>query len=172
MITATSLIDLLNLDPLPEEGGYFRRTYLAKDKVPANTLPSRYQRDMPLVSAIYYLLTTNDFSAMHRLQTDEMYHFYYGDPVELLLLYPDGKGETFLLGTDFMAGMRPQKLVPRDVWQGSVIQPNGKHGFALIGTTMSPAYDDISFELGQQADLIRGYPEFVTEINGRVSIST
>ena len=104
---------------------------------------------------------------MHRLQTDEMYHFYYGDPVELLLLYPDGEGEKFLLGTAFHNGMRPQKLVPRGVWQGSIIQPDGAYGFALIGTSMAPAFDDASFELGNREQLLAKYPDFIEAINGR-----
>ncbi|MEM7333607.1 MAG: cupin domain-containing protein [Chloroflexota bacterium] len=167
MLSANQLIDLLNLEPLPHEGGYFRRTYLAKDTVPADALPKRYGRSMPIGSCIYYLITIDNFSAMHRLQTDEIYHFYSGDPVELLLLYPEGSGEIVKLGTDFGAGMHPQFVVSRGAWQGSIVQPNGDFGYALIGTTMAPAYDDASFELGNKADLMAQYPEFRAEINGR-----
>ncbi len=167
MLDAKQLIELLDLEPLPEEGGYFRRTYLATESISGSNLPKRYGRSMPFGSCIYYLITPDSFSTMHRLQTDEMYHFYYGDPVELLLLYPDGEGEKFLLGTAFHNGMRPQKLVPRDVWQGSIIQPNGAYGFALIGTTMAPAFDDESFELGNQEKLLAEYPDFIEAINGR-----
>ena len=167
MLTGQQLIELLNLEPLPHEGGYFRRTYVAQESVAASALPPRYQREMPLSAAIYYLLTPENFSAMHRLQTDEVYHFYYGDPVELLLLSPDGSGKIVTVGTDFGAGMRPQFVVPRDVWQGSLVQPKGQFGFALIGTTMSPAYDDASFELGKREELLCLYPDFAEGINGR-----
>ena len=167
MLSATQLIDLLQLEPLPHEGGYFRRTYLAEDRITAEGLPERYGRSMPISSCIYYLITPKNFSTMHRLQTDEIYHFYYGDPMELLLLYPNGDGEIVRLGTDFGAGMRPQLVVPRDVWQGSIIQPNGTFGYALIGTTMAPGYDNESFELGIKDQLLALYPDFAEEINGR-----
>lgn len=163
-MTATELINLLQLEPLPEEGGFFRRTYESAERVAAAALPPRYQDNMLLGTAIYALFTAKDFSAMHRLSTDEVYHFYYGDPLEMLLLYPDGSGESVLLGDDFAAGMRPQFVAPRDAWQGSTCTPNGPHGFSLIGTTMAPGYEQSSFELGERDELLRAYPDFAEAI--------
>jgi len=163
-MTATELVDLLQLEPLPEEGGFFRRTYESAERMTAAVLPSRYRQDMLFGTAIYALFTETDFSAMHRLNTDEVYHFYYGDPLEMLLLMPDGSGETVLLGNDFAAGMRPQFVAPRSVWQGSMSAPNGPHGFSLIGTTMAPGYEESSFELGEQNALLRAYPDFAEAI--------
>jgi predicted cupin superfamily sugar epimerase len=117
-MNAQEIIGLLNLTPLPEEGGYFFQTYKSPEKIPHYALPQRYQSDMSMGTAIYVLFTEADFSALHRLNTDEIYHFYLGDPVEMLLLHPDGSGEIFLLGLDLESGMRPQKVVRRNVWQG------------------------------------------------------
>ncbi len=167
MLTAQEIIDLLQLEPLDREGGYFRQTYLAPETIPSQALPSRYRKAMALGTAIYALFTPDVFSAMHRLDTDEVYHFYLGDPLEMLLLYPDGAGEVTLLGNDLRAGMRPQKVVSRGVWQGSRSLP-GPHGFSLIGTTMAPAFDWAGFEGGALKPLVAQYPAFAAAIRARL----
>jgi len=156
MLSAQRVIELLRLEPLPIEGGYFRRTYLADEQVDAAALPARYAKAKPLANAIYYLVTARDFSALHRLKSDELYHFYLGAVVELLLLYPDGSARVIELGTDLEAGQHVQFLVPRDVWQGSRVKPGGE--FALMGTTLAPAWDADDFELGDRDALIAQYP--------------
>ena len=163
-ITVEEIIKQLNLEPLPEEGGFFRRTYQSSERIPNGTLPRRHQQDLAVGSAIYALITAADFSAIHRLDTDEIYHFYNGDPLEMLLLHPDGSGEIFILGNDLQAGMRPQKVVAKNVWQGSRSIPGGEHGFSLIGTTMAPEFVWQGFELGQQKSLSAQYPAFVEMI--------
>lgn len=168
MITAQDVIDLLQLQPLAEEGGFFRRTYYASETLPPSALPARYTEAVALGSAIYFLVTPDNFSAMHRLNTDELYHFYLGDPLELLLLHPDGSGEQIVLGQDLLAGMRPQAIAPHGSWQGSRLLPNGNCGFALIGTTMTPAFDWHGFELGQLDPLVQHYPHFAEAITRRV----
>ena len=165
---AQQIIDLLNLEPLPDEGGFFSLTYKSPELIPQQALPNRYRQDMAFGSAIYFLLTADNFSAMHRLQTDEIYHFYLGDPVEMLLLHPDGSGEIFTLGVDLAAGMRPQKVAHRDTWQGSRLAPDGSRGFALMGTTLAPGFEWADFELGQRDDLISKYPNFADAIEVRV----
>jgi hypothetical protein len=164
------LIELLKLEPLPHEGGYFRSTYKSEETIPRQALPQRYQQDMVFGTAIYYLLTPTDFSAMHRLSSDEIFHFYLGDPVEMLLLHSDGAGEVFVLGNDLLNGMRPQKVVPHGVWQGSRLLPNGQHGFALIGTTMAPGFDWAGFELGRREPLVEQYPAFAPLIAARTHV--
>ena len=157
-LTAEEVIELLRLEPLPVEGGYYRVTYRADETLDAAMLPERYGGSRAYGGAIYYLLHGDHFSALHRLLTDEVYHFYLGRPVEMLLLYPDGHDELVRLGTDLAAGERVQMVVPRGVWQGSRLAADSD-GFALMGTTMAPAYEQDDFELGDRKELIATYPQ-------------
>jgi len=156
-MTVERLKKLLNLVPLPVEGGLFSETYRSSEKVPQASLPSRYSGDRVFGTAIYYLLTPDTFSALHRLKSDEIYHFYLGGPVTLLLLRPDGESEIITLGQDIGAGQRVQAVVPRGSWQGSFLQPGG--AFALLGTTMAPGFDPADFEIGDRRRLISSYPD-------------
>jgi len=159
MPTPAELIRYLKLEPLPVEGGYFRQTYLSDERIPADGLPPRYTAPKPFGAAIYFLLTDEPdcFSAMHMLPTDEIYHFYLGDPVELLLLHPGGRSERVVLGSDVLAGQQVQFVVPRGVWQGSHLVPGGRLG--LLGTTMAPGFDPTDFTGGDRDELIREYPD-------------
>ena len=98
----------------------------------------------------------DSFSALHKLPTDEIYHFYLGDPMELTLLYPDGRVEIIVLGQDVLSGQRVQHVVPREVWQGSRLLPGGS--YALFGTTMAPGYHHTDYMGGNRDDLIAHYP--------------
>jgi len=162
LVSPARLIELLGLVPLPIEGGYFRQTYVADQRVSRTALSGRYTHDKPFGSAIYYLLHDDHFSAMHRLLTDEIYHFYLGDPVEMLLLYPDGSHAVQRLGPDLEAGQQVQFTVPAGVWQGAHVLAGGR--YALLGTTMAPAYDPSDFELGDRPALIGQYPAIATLI--------
>lgn len=169
ILTAQEIIEHLQLEPLDQEGGYFHQTYLAPDTIPASALPPYYQATEARAfgTAIYALFTPDVFSAMHRLDSDEIYHFYLGDPLEMLLLQSDGSGEIRVLGNDLRAGMQPQQLVKRQVWQGSRIRP-GDYGFTLLGTTMAPAFEWAGFELGQAEPLLAQYPNFAEAIRVRL----
>lgn len=157
--TAAQLIEYLGLEPLTIEGGLFRQTYVAAESIAADALPQRYRGPRTFGGAIYYLLTSDpdSFSALHRLETDEIYHFYLGDPVEMLLLHPDARGERVVLGTDILGGQQVQFVVPRDVWQGSRVLAGGS--FALMGTTMAPGFDLADWAEGKRDSLLRQYPE-------------
>jgi uncharacterized protein len=128
---------LLGLEPLPDEGGLFRRTHLDAHS-----------------SAIYFLLVAPDFSALHALTGVETYHWYAGSPLRLLLLHPDGRSSEPVLGPDLAAGQRPQLVVPAGTWQGS--SPAG--AWSLVGTTMAPPFEPAAFGLGARAELAAGYP--------------
>ena len=158
MVTADQLIAALDLKPLPLEGGYYRETYRSRDLLPAAALPPRYGADKCAGTAIYYLLTPDTFSALHRLPTDEIFHFYAGDPVQMLLLHPGGPAETLLLGPNVLGGQRPQVIVPRGVWQGSSLAGGG--AFALLGTTLAPGFDFADYEAADPVRLISEYPAF------------
>ena len=166
-LTVDQIIKLLGLEPLPEEGGLFRQTYRSAEVIPAGGLPSRYGAPRRIATAIYYLLTDDkdSFSALHRLKTDEVYHFYLGDLVEMLLLHPEGVGERMTLGHDLAAGQRVQFVVPAGAWQGSRLVRGGR--YALLGTTMAPGYEQEDFELGDRGNLLRDYPgqaEFILRL--------
>jgi uncharacterized protein len=153
---AEDLIRMLSLVPLPGEGGFFKETYRSRLLLPAATLPGGYGDERAASTAIYYLLTRDHFSAMHRLRGDEVYHFYMGDPVEMLQLRGNGTGEAVIIGRNIANGMAPQVVVPAGVWQGSRLMAGG--AFALLGTTMAPGFDARDFELGNRAALVRGFP--------------
>jgi len=157
--TAAQLIEHLRLERLTFEGGHFLQTYVAAESIAAEALPARYGGPRKLGSAIYYLLTSepDSFSALHRLQTDEIHHFYLGDPVEMLLLHPDGRGERIVLGPDILGGQYVQFVVPRGVWQGSRLVYGGS--FALMGTTMAPGFDFADWTEGNRDALVQEYPE-------------
>jgi predicted cupin superfamily sugar epimerase len=157
MPSAKKIQELLKLKPLPVEGGYFAETYRSKFTLTQRSLPS-YSGERALSTAIYYMLTPDTFSAMHRLKGDEVYHFYLGDPAEMLILKPDGTGETLLMGQGIVLGMRLQHAVPGGIWQGSRLVPGGK--FALLGTTMAPGFDPADFELGSRGELTTRYPAY------------
>jgi uncharacterized protein len=126
------LIEALGLAPHPE-GGWFRRTWEAK--------AAAGQR--PAGSAIYYLLLEGEASAPHRIDADELWHFYAGDPLELRREWADGRSDVVLLGSDVAAGQQPQAVVAAGVWQSA--RPRGR--FALVGATVTPAFTFEGFEL-------------------------
>ncbi len=164
MPTADEIIRHLGLEPLPDEGGLFRRCYCSTETVPGAALPCRYTSDRPYGSAIYYLLTDDpdSFSALHRLRTDEVYHFYLGDPVSLLLVHVDGTVEERILGPDLLHGQHVQTVAPHGVWQGSRLVAGG--AWALLGTTMAPGFDVADFELADRDALVAQHPEHTDKI--------
>jgi predicted cupin superfamily sugar epimerase len=157
MITAEKLIKQLGLKPHPE-GGYYRETYRSNEIIGKKVLPERYAGNRTYATAIYYLLTRETFSAIHRLKTDEIYHFYLGDPVELVQLLPDGSGCIVTLGNDIAGGTQVQTVVSRGTWHGARLAEGGK--YALLGTTVSPGFEFADNEIGDRNDLIRSYPSF------------
>ena len=149
------LIRLYKLEPLPGEGGLFRQTWVSpyQASLPAENTPR------PQGTAIFYLLTDQpgSFSALHRLPIDEIWHFYLGDPLEMILLYPDGHSSQVMLGQDVFAGQQLQWIVPAGVWQGTRLAEGGH--FALAGTTMAPGFIPSDLELGVRAALVETYPQ-------------
>lgn len=161
---AEELIRLLHLEPLPREGGWYRETHRSALHLPASVLGPRYRAARSASTAIFYLLTSGTFSALHRLPTEEVFHFYLGDPVEMLQLGPapqDG-GRIDTLGPDILAGQHVQAVVPAGVWQGSVLRSGG--AFALMGTTMTPGFDFADYEAADRDDLIAAFPDFREKI--------
>ena len=151
-MTADEIKTLLKLEPHPVEGGHFRRTYTSKLCLDTE------RGTRPAGTAIYYLLEPGTFSEMHILISDELFHFYLGDPVEMLQLWPDGSARTVILGNDLARGQHPQLIVPKYVWQGSHLLPGGQ--VALFGCSVSPGFDYADYETGRRDALLRDYPQY------------
>ena len=166
MLTAEEVIARLGLVPLTLEGGYFRETYRSPMVIQAAALPDDYGGERNASTAIYYLLTPEAFSAIHRVRSDEVFHFYAGDPVEMLQLRPEGGSDVVVIGNDLEAGQVPQVVVPAGVWQGGRLAPAGPTvakiacGWALLGCTVAPGFDYAGFEPGDRAELIDEYPKY------------
>jgi predicted cupin superfamily sugar epimerase len=156
MLTAEEIIRRLELVPHPREGGYFRETYRSRLMIPAHALPKVYSGGRSMSTAIYFLLTPDTFSEMHCLPTDEVFHFYLGDAVEMLQLHPDGCGEVLRLGCDLVAGELPQVVAHGGVWQGFRLVPGGR--LALLGTTVAPGFEFADYASGERDELIAAYP--------------
>lgn len=156
-MTAQEVIELLDLEPHPREGGYFRETYRTRQRFPAEQLAATHGGPRAWHTAIYFLITPESFSRMHRVAGDELFHHYLGDAVELLLLMPGGDARTVRLGTDLARGARPQVLAPGGVWQGARLAAGGR--FALLGTTMTPGFDYADYEDGDRRALVSAYPQ-------------
>jgi predicted cupin superfamily sugar epimerase len=149
-MTAAELKTLLKLEPHPIEGGHFRRTYTS-----ASTLELP-RGSRPAGTAIYYLLEPGTFSEMHVLLSDEIFHFYLGDPVEMLQLYPDGRSARFILGPGLAAGQHVQLVVPAGVWQGTRLLGDGK--VALLGCTVTPGFDFADYRNESYEELSAKWP--------------
>lgn len=149
-LTAIEIKQLLQLQPHPVEGGHFRRTYTSK----LNVQLERGERAAG--TAIYYLLEPGTFSEMHVLTSDELFHFYLGDPVEMLQLWPNGESKVVTLGPDLVAGQHVQLLVPAGVWQGTRLIGDGK--VALLGCSVVPGFDFADYTSGSHAELSARWP--------------
>ncbi|MGH7242052.1 MAG: cupin domain-containing protein [Phycisphaerales bacterium] len=156
---AARLVALLELVPLPAEGGFFRETYRSSEKIPSNALPGRYRsRDCGRrhSTQIYFLLAPGVVSLMHLVLSDEVFHHYAGDPVEQLQIFPDGSAKVVVIGSELESGERPQVVVPRNVWQGCRIRVEVANaaGYALLGCTVSPGFEWADFRLGTRAEML------------------
>ncbi len=163
--TAGMLVQHFHMKLVPEEGVWFSVSYLASDQLDGNALPARYGgRDHGLGNAIVCVATVREFSALHRLQTDEVWHFYGGTPLELLLLFADGHGQSIILGPNVMAGQVPQFTVPHGTWMGAAPRSAAAGAYSFFGTQLAPAFDAVDFEMGYRDELLRQYPAFAKQI--------
>jgi uncharacterized protein len=155
-MTANEIKRLLELEPHPCEGGSFRQTWVSGVRCQAP------QGERASGTAIYYLLEAGTFSEMHVLSSDEVFHFYLGDPVEMLQLWPSGRSTLVTLGPDLLAGQQVQVVVPAGVWQGTRLIGDGK--VALLGCTVSPGFDYADYISGSYEELAAKWPEAAERI--------
>ena len=156
MLSAEYIIDYFGMKPLPEEGGFYVETYRAEEKIAAQHLPSRYAGPRNFSTAILYLLTPDTCSRLHKVKSDEIFHFYLGDPVQMIQLHPNGKSEFVDIGPDITKGQHPQIIVPKGTWQGARLKKNGK--FALLGCTVAPGFEFADYQPVDKEKLLIRYP--------------
>jgi len=160
---AQELIDHLKMERIPHEGAWFAPTYRSPDPIGGDAV-SHLTGIHRAYSAIYGVATRKDFSALHRLAIDELWHYYGGDTLEMLLLHPDGRGETVVIGPDLLAGQHPQFLVPRGVWQGSCPIGDRDDAYTFFGATLTPGFEYSDYEPGYRNELQASYPAFAAKI--------
>ncbi len=158
--SAQQWIDRLDLVPLDPEGGYYREVFRSDESVAK--LPYRYAGKRDYYTSIYYLVTPENFSTLHRLATDEIFVAIAGDPVEMLQLFETGVGRTIRIGNSGAADVEPQVCVPRRVWQGLSLAEGGR--FALFAVFVAPGFDPMDYETGKRSVLTETYPAFAEHI--------
>ncbi len=149
-------IDKLHLLPHPE-GGYYAETYRSPEIVQGNHLPKRYGGDRSFSTAIYFLVEGGKFSALHRIESDELWHFYWGSCLTVQVIEPGGQLQTIYLGNNPEAGEVFQAVVKAGCWFGSLVETPGS--YALVGCTVAPGFDFADFELANRKELISLYPQ-------------
>lgn len=167
MPTAEDIKKWLQMQPNPAEGGFLAPTYGSTITIPDAVLPGFAPAGNARVicGAIYYLLDRAGCSVLHKVTGDMLYHFYDGDPVQMLLLYPDGhpvRTEVFSFSNDIASGGRPMKTIPGGTWLGSRLVAGGS--YALMGVTMAPGFHPNDYTIGDRKALIAQYPEHRTLI--------
>ena len=149
-------IKKLDLAPHPE-GGYFRQSYKASLMLPKSALPTEFSGERAASTAIYFLLKGGDFSAIHRLRSDEIWHFYAGVGLDVHVIAPSGKYFMIQLGSDAQAGQVFQAVVKAGDWFAAEVAD--ANSFALVGCTVAPGFDFADFEMAKRAELARRYPQ-------------
>lgn len=156
IMTATYYVQTLNMLPHPE-GGYFAETYRSSEAIPQAALPSRFGGVRTFGTAIYFLLESHHISALHRIQSDEIWHFYDGGTLEVSVISPAGELTIIRLGRNIDQGEVFQAVVPAGRWFGS--KPSVGASFSLVGCTVAPGFDFADFEMADQATLIAEFPQ-------------
>lgn len=156
MLTPTQLIRQFQLLPHPE-GGWYKETYKSTELIAANALPQRFSGGRAFSTAIYFLLEQGNFSAFHRIKSDECWHFYAGGPLEVFILTPGGRLTIISLGSGIEEGQQFQYVVPANCWFAS--RPARESSFSFVGCTVAPGFDFADFELATAEILSAEYPD-------------
>lgn len=155
-------VDKLKLTKHPE-GGYFKEVYRSNEIISKKGLPLRYNSFRAFSTSIYFLLDGKDFSAFHRLKSDELWHFYEGCPLLIYILFPDGKMATVKLGQDPSNNEAFQFAIPKGAWFAA--KPTDPNTYSLLGCTVAPGFDFADFELAKRESLVKKFPQHSKLIN-------
>jgi predicted cupin superfamily sugar epimerase len=154
--SSDDFIRLHNLVPHPE-GGYYRQTYRSEELLPGSTLPHRYNGgNRPYSTAIYYLLREGERSRLHRLASDEVWHFYSGGALTIAEIHPNGRVAEAVLGPNPIMGQQQQYVVRAGTWFGAY--PHSGAAYSFVGCTVAPGFDFADFEMGERQQLMKEFP--------------
>lgn len=154
--SVAELVARLELARHPE-GGWFKESYRSGEAIGAEALPERFGGERSFCTAIYFLLEEGDISALHRIKSDELWHFYAGAPLTVQVVTPAGEHRELRLGQDLQKGESFQAVVPAGCWFGAELSGSG--GYALVGCTVAPGFDFADFEMAKREELLRDYPD-------------
>jgi hypothetical protein len=149
------IIEILSLQS-PTTCGYVSEPYRSSWQVPQSALPPTYEGSRPLGNVLYFLVTPEARVRLHRIRSDQMYHHYLGNPLEVLLLYADGRSEVKLVGGDLAAGMRPQLFIPGGTFHTARVAAGGD--YALLGTSVWLRAEPADVEMGSADALAATHP--------------
>ena len=155
-LSVQQLIRQYQLLPHPE-GGYYKQTYCSDELISQNALPERFSGDRYFSTAIYFLLGQGNFSAFHKIKSDECWHFYAGETSLVYVIQQNGELEIIKLGKDILSGETFQYVVPANCWFAS--EPAADSNFSFVGCTVAPGFDFADFELASAQELMQRYPE-------------
>jgi len=164
---AQEVIRLFQLQPHPREDGFFRETYRSDDLVTGG-LPARYKSGRCFSTAILFLIVAGKHSAFHRLQSEEIFHYYSGGPAELVIIREDGSLRVHVLGSDIGAGHVVQVVVPRNTWQA--LRLTGSAPWILVGCTVSPGFEYEDYEEANKEDLLEAFPQHSALVSSLVRL--
>jgi predicted cupin superfamily sugar epimerase len=156
MSITDQLIQKYNLEPHPE-GGWYKQTYKSNEQIVAEALPKRFSASRTFSTAIYFLLEQGNFSAFHRIKSDECWHFYAGGPLLIYIIEQTGELKIISLGSDHEKGQLFQYVVPANCWFASRPAPESEYCF--VGCTVSPGFEFEDFELADLTELSVVYPQ-------------
>lgn len=155
-MTVQQYILHLNLQPHPE-GGYYRETYRSAEAIGREALPARFGGNRNFATAIYFLIEQHNFSALHKIKSDETWHFYAGDALEVIEIDDTGALKTTWVGNNPEGGELFQYTVKANTWFGSRVKAGGT--FSLVGCTVAPGFDFADFEMAKREELTRLFPQ-------------
>lgn len=156
MLTKEQLIKKLDLQEHPE-GGYFKETYRSEMTISESSLPAEFESYRNVSTCIYFMLTSDEFSAFHKVIQDEAWHFYIGDTISLHMISPKGDYSKIRIGIDFSSDETPQFVVPAQHWFAAEVSK--EESFALVGCTVAPGFDFKDFELAEREQLQNKFPK-------------
>lgn len=156
VVNVQELVHQFNLQPHPE-GGFYKETYRSPEIIPQQFLSKQFKGDRAYSTAIYFLLEQENFSAFHKIESDELWHFYAGQTLLVHIIHLNGKLETIKLGNDFLNGEQFQFAVPARCWFAS--EPAPHSSFSFVGCTVAPGFDFDDFELAKAEELTKQFPQ-------------